>query len=147
MVLADAVLDPAHHADSERRLAHDVEDAEPLLAEGHDVAPVIVLGLAVQDLGTAANIGHALLLGIPAHHTEAAILRHHGAEHHAVAGFEDVKRQHLLREEHHIGEGEQGQFPNGQVAHATHPARRTRTLLGHRVAGRGVGKGKHESLG
>ena len=126
MAIADAVFDPAHHPHPKGGFAHDVEDPKALLTEGHDVAAVVLLGLAVEDLGAAADLRHALLLGIPAHHAEAAVLGHHRAQHHAVARLEDVEWQHFLGEEHHVGEGEQGQFPHGQFTHAITAAGRAR---------------------
>jgi len=73
-------------------IAAKLDDPEALLAEGDDVAAVVFLGLTVQDLGAAAHISHALLLGIPAHHPETAVFVHHGAQHHSIARLEDVQR-------------------------------------------------------
>ena len=78
---------------------------------------VVVLGLAVQDLGTAAHIGHGLVLGVPTHNSEALVSGHHGAQQHPVAGLKNMKWQYFLGEEHHIGQGKQRQLPYGQLAH------------------------------
>ena len=65
VALTHRVLDPADHADAEGGVAHDVQHPEALLAEGHDVAAVVVLHLAVKDLRTAAHFRHAFVAGDP----------------------------------------------------------------------------------
>ena len=123
MAVAHLILDPAHHRHPERGVPHDVEHPEALLAQGHDVAAVVFLGLGVENFGTTTHFGHPVFLGIPAHHPEATVFGHHGAQHHPVAGLEDVQGQHLLGEEHHIGQGKQGEFPDGEFTHVQPPGR------------------------
>jgi hypothetical protein len=74
--------------------------AIPILAV---IAVVVFLGLTVQDFGTAAHLCHGLVLGVPTHHSEALIPCHYGAQQHPIAGFKNMKREHFLGEEHHVG--------------------------------------------
>lgn len=114
---AGIVLDPADHGDAERSFPDHLKHPEALLAEGDDVAAIIVLGLALKNFRAAAHLGHVLLVRVPAHHAETTVGVQHRLQHHAVAGLEDMQGKHFLREQHHIRQGEEWEFPHGQISH------------------------------
>ena len=114
MVVGAVVFDPANHRNPEWGFTYHLEDAKPLLSQGDDVAAVVVLALALENFGAAAHRRHCLALGIPAHHAKTPVRFQNGAQHHAIARLKDMERQDFLREQHHIRQGEEWQFPHGQ---------------------------------
>ena len=117
MVVGAVVFDPANHRNPEWGFTYHLEDAKPLLSQGDDVAAVVVLALALENFGAAAHRRHCLALRIPAHHSKTPVRFQNGAQHHAITRLKDMEWQDFLREQHHIRQGEEWQFPHGQMGH------------------------------
>jgi hypothetical protein len=105
--VGNLIFDPAHHGYTERGFPEDLEHAEPLLSHCDDIATVVFQTLAVKNLGTTPNRRHPLLLGVPTEDSKTTILSHHRAQHHAITGLKNMKRQNFLWKEHHIRKGKQ----------------------------------------
>ena len=145
VILRLLIFNPTDQPHLERGLTHHLENAEALLAKGDDVAAVVRLGLALQDLGAASDLGHLPVLGIPAHDAEAAVSLEHRAQHHAIAGLKDVQGQYLLRKQHHIRQWEQGKLAHGQLGHVEVAAAAKTRILSREPVGSRQGAGQQKA--
>jgi hypothetical protein len=73
-----------------------------LLPEGYDVAPPVFTGLVLENLCTAANVGHCTGFRVNSNNAEALIGLQYGLEQHPIARFKNMKGQNLLWEQHDV---------------------------------------------